>query len=183
MGQMTRALATLLLFASAQPLLAQQPANRGAARGGVVAATRPVYDTFKGYIIRAADQMPPSDYSFRPTPEVRTFGELIGHIANSNYEFCALALKEQSPMSEDLEKRTAKASLAEAVRASFQYCDRVYSEIGDAAASETVDLFGNSATRLGAVTFNAGHNAEHYGNIVTYMRLKGLVPPSSQPSP
>ncbi|MBI4538403.1 MAG: DinB family protein [Gemmatimonadetes bacterium] len=183
MNAMTRVLAVLLLAA---PNLApaQQPMNREAGRGSVVAATRPPYETFKGYIVRAAEQMPEANYSFRATPEVRSFGELLGHIANSNYEFCSAALKEQNPLKEDVEKsRTTRAALAEALRTSFQYCDRVYSEITDAMATEPIQLFGMDLTRLGVVTLNAAHDGEHYGNIVTYMRLKGLVPPSSQPSP
>ncbi len=131
----------------------------------------------------AADQMPESDYAFRATPQVRTFAELIGHLADSQFYICAAALGEAPKAVEgDWEKKTAKAELTGAFRASTEYCARAYAQ-PDAAASQPTKLFGQDATHFAALIRNAVHDGEHYGNIVTYMRLKGMVPPSSQPAP
>lgn len=168
----------VLLLASVRPLAAQDAA---AAADPIVESVRVLYEQVKGNVIRAAEEMPEENYAFRPTPDVRTFGELVGHIANTQYAFCAAALDEENPSGEDIEEaRTTKAELVEAVRAAFGYCDEVYGQMTDADALETVSSFGGGRTRLWVLTFNATHDNLHYGNIVTYMRLNGLVPPSSQ---
>jgi uncharacterized damage-inducible protein DinB len=148
----------------------------------VMASTRPLYDQVKGYITRAADQMPEEHYPYRPTPEVRTFGELIAHIATTQYFFCAAALGEANPEPRDFEKGpTTRRVLTEGLQGSFKYCDRAYA-LSDAQVTkwQPIKGFGERAP-LSILILNIGHNNEHYGNIVTYMRMKGLVPPSSQP--
>lgn len=163
--------------AAAQTAPANAPANPA------VASARPLYDQIKGYILKSADQMSDANYAFQPTPEVRTFGQIIGHLANDQYLFCSSALGEKNPEARDIEKtQTTKAALVEAIRASFTYCDRAY-QMSDAAATkwQTIQGFGDRAP-LSLLILNVAHNDEHYGNIVTYMRIKGMVPPSSQPS-
>ena len=149
------------------------------AQTGAVAGIGTIYGVAKGNLIKAAEQMPEADYSFKATPEVRSFGQLVGHVANANYMFCAMVLGEKSPNSTDLEKTTAKAGLVQGLKDSFTYCDKAYA-ITDAAATANVDLFGMKTNKIGVLSFNSAHDMEHYGNIVTYMRLKGMVPPSSQ---
>ena len=146
-------------------------------------SNRALYETVKGYILAAAEQMPEADYAFRPTDEVRSFGEIIGHIADAHYLFCSAALQEENPNGENIEEsRTSKAELVEALRASVEYCDRVYEEISDAQLAEPATVFGQERNLLFPVAFNITHDDHHYGNLVTYMRLNGMVPPSSQPS-
>lgn len=177
---MNRLLVALLL-ASAQPLAAQAPQKSEGATNPVMGSTRPHYERVKDYLLRAAEQMPEEHYAFRPTPEVRTFGEMIGHLADTQYYFCSTALGEENPQKEELEKtRTTKTALVEAIRASFEYCDRSY-EMTDARVTRSVQLSGREQLPLSMLILNVGHGNEHYGNIVTYMRMKGLVPPSSQP--
>jgi uncharacterized damage-inducible protein DinB len=175
---MKRAIIALAGLLIATPV-AGQAAHAGHGQTGAVAGVKGLYDMAKGWITSAADQMPEADYAFKPTPEVRSYGQLIGHIANANYMFCSSALGEQSPSQQNLEQVTSKAQLVEALRASFAYCDRAYA-MTDEKAGEALTVFGTQATRLYALEFNMGHDFEHYGNIVTYLRLKGLVPPSSQ---
>ena len=150
-----------------------------AAQTGAVAGIGTVYTVAKGNIVKAAEQMSEENYSFKATPEVRSFGQLVGHVANANYMFCAMVLGEKSPNSTDFEKTTAKADLVQAIKDSFAYCDKAYA-ISDAAATANVDLFGMKTNKIGVLSFNSGHDMEHYGNMVTYFRLKGMVPPSSQ---
>ena len=148
----------------------------------IVGSARPLHEQVRGYIVRSVDQMPEEHYGFQPTPDVRTFGQLIAHIANTQYLFCSAALGEQNPDARDFEKsHTTKAMLTEAIQASFKYCDRAYAMPDDQATRwQAIKGWGDRAP-LSILILNIGHNNEHYGNIVTYMRLKGLVPPSSQP--
>ena len=152
-----------------------------AAAQGAVSGVGTIYNVAKNNLVRAAEQMPEADYGFQATKDVRTFGQLVGHVANANYMICAMASGEKSPNAVDVEKTvTAKADLVKALKDSFTFCDKAY-QITDAKGLEEMTLFGMKTNRVGVLAFNAGHDMEHYGNIVTYMRLKGMVPPSSQP--
>ena len=156
--------------------VAQMPMSHG----GGVASVKPVYDIVKGYLTKSAEQMPEANYSFKATPEVRPFGQLIGHVANAQYIVCSAVKGEANPSKADFEKTTAKADLVKALNDSFAYCDGAY-QIDDMKAMEEITLFGSmKGSRLWGMAFNAAHDFEHYGNIVTYFRLKGMVPPSSQ---
>jgi len=155
------------------------PVAPAAAQGSAVSGLGAAYHAVHGFVVGAAEAMPEANYSFKPTPEVRSFGQLIGHIANANYMFCSTATGEKSPNAEDFEKVADKAALVAAVKASFDYCTKAHG-MTDAKGVESISLFGMDMNRLGVLAFNTAHDYEHYGNIVTYMRLKGLVPPSSQ---
>jgi len=165
----------LLALLVAAPASAQMSHGSDASLAGI----RGVYQTARGYITAAADQVSEADYGFKPTPEVRSFGQLVGHVANAGYMFCAAVLGEQAPAMPDAEKLATKAELVAALKASFEYCDRAH-RIDAMKGGEAVTFFGQPHTRLSVLAFNMGHALEHYGNMVTYMRLKGMVPPSSQ---
>ena len=148
------------------------------------AGLKNLYETSRGWILRAAETMPEEHYAFKPTPDVRSFGELLGHLANTQYNFCTPARKTDNPNKTNIEKTvTGKAALVAALKEAFAFCDPAYQMSSDAALSEEVK-FGTRPVAAGySLTFNVAHNFEHYGNIVTYMRLKGLVPPSSDRTP
>lgn len=133
------------------------------------------------WIESAAQVMPEAEYTFRPDPAVRSFGEILGHIADTNYLFCSAVLSESDPASKIEKTKITKAELTSAIRDAFVYCDRAYSALSDENAHETVKAFGQERNRLGVLWFNASHNLEHYGNLVVYLRTKGIVPPSSEP--
>jgi uncharacterized damage-inducible protein DinB len=137
------------------------------------------WTSVKKNVTDAATQMPENEYSFKPTPEVRSFGQIVGHLANDHFLICSAAKGEKNPNGTDFEKTTAKADLLKALADSATYCDGAFAAMTDAKANESVDLFGNKFKRLGALTLNVTHDNEHYGNFVTYMRLKGHVPPTS----
>ena len=168
--------AVLLSTALAAVLLA--PAA-GAQAGPAVGSVASTYMPARNYLTAAAEQMPESDYGFKPTPEVRSFGQLVGHVANAQFMICSAALGEANPNSENFEQATAKAALVAALRASSALCDRAYAQT-DEAAMQMGALFGQQRTRLSILVLNAAHDFEHYGNMVTYLRIKGMVPPSSQ---
>jgi uncharacterized damage-inducible protein DinB len=171
---LTRSL--LILCAAAAPALAQAGANPN------VENARLLWDGVRVYISDAAAEVPESMYAYRPTADVRTFGQLIGHIAGAQQNFCAIALGEKPPAEDVVEKSaTTKAALVAALKASNDYCAKAYKQT-DAATKPMVDLFGEQRSRLFVLLENAGHDNEHYGNIVTYMRMNKMVPPSSKPS-
>lgn len=173
-----RVVALLTLVAAPTVALAQGMAH-DQHHGGGVAAVQPLYERLKDLYVRSAEQMPAEHYGYRPTADVRTFGQILGHVANENYLFCAAAMSEEDPNETDFEKVTAKAEMIAAVKASFEYCDPAY-QMADRRAMEQVTFFGQEGSRLWVLMFNVVHDSEHYGNIVTYMREKGQVPPSSQ---
>ena len=132
-------------------------------------------------VVRAAEKMPEADYGFKPTPEVRTFAQLIGHITIDNFQMCSasMGIMDSPKPTIDLRAATAsKAELQKALKASIEYCNRAYAytdeQLGEMVPERQVNV------RMQPLIYNAGHNYEHYGNMVTYMRLKGLVPPSSE---
>jgi uncharacterized damage-inducible protein DinB len=158
-------------------------AQKAPAADAAVAAIRSQWEAQAGYLLRAAEQMPDSNYAFRPVATVRSFGQLIGHVAGSQNAMCAMALGDPERAEDEIEKSaTTKAQLVVALRASSEYCRRAYAQ-SDAAATAEGTVYGEKQTRIAALAMNAVHDAEHYGNVVTYFRIKGLVPPSSQPRP
>ena len=142
------------------------------------------YGIVKDTIVRSADKMPEANYGFKPTDEVRSFGELVGHVADAQYLFCSTAIGEKSPATGSIEKtKTTKADLVQALKDAFAYCDAAYEGMTDAVAVQTVKFFGRDVPKLGVLAFSNMHDDEHYGNMVTYLRLKHIVPPSSEPRP
>jgi len=136
----------------------------------------------KDIAVRAAEKMPEEQYGFRPTPEVRTFGQLVGHLADANVMMCSMALGEKVEPWTVEKTKTSKADLVAALKESVAVCDRVFAQ-GDDALATGMKLFGFETTRFALVGILIGHEFEHYGNMVTYMRIKGLVPPSSENPP
>jgi uncharacterized damage-inducible protein DinB len=171
-------LATTLIAAGSA--VAQAPAAAG---GPLTKSLQGTLGYVKGNITKAAEQMPEANYAFQPTPDVRSFGQLIGHIADANFGICSTAAGEKPPAPGGQVEKTlvTKADLQKALADSFTYCDKVFAGLTDAQAVELVPFFGGQQMpKLAVLAFNTSHDFEHYGNIVTYLRLKGLVPPSSQ---
>ena len=116
-----------LLTLCAVPAAAQAPANTA------VGSVRPLYAQVRDYVTAAAEQMPEAEYGFKPTPEVRSFGQLVGHLANAQHMICALALGEQNQGGRNWEEVTEKAALVAALRASSEVCDRAYQQSDESA--------------------------------------------------
>ena len=174
---------TLLLLAVTAGLCLSQSPDLTSMSGHA----RTLQNQVKVNIIKSAEKMPAENYSFRPTPDIRSYAELIAHVADANYLFCSAALGEENPnpkVEEGVKKDPAKpkAAIVEALNASFAYCDKAYAAMTDQNASESVKFFGRDRARIGVLSFNTSHDFEHYGNIVTYLRLKKIVPPSSERS-
>ena len=132
------------------------------------------------WVTKAAEQVPDTSYAFKPTASVRSFGQLVGHIAGTQDLMCAAILGEKLPAEDAVEKgATTKAALVAALKASTEHCKKAYA-ISDADAGKTVKLFGVEKSALYWLVSNMAHDNLHYGNMVTYMRVMGMVPPSSQ---
>lgn len=143
------------------------------------ASIKSVFDMLKGNLSKSAEKVGEDLYGFKPTPEVRSFGQLIGHLADSQFGMCATAAGEKPAQSGIEKSATTKAALMKALSDSIAYCDKVLAGMDDTKGLEVTKFFTGPTTRLGVLAFNNAHSYEHYGNLVTYMRLKGIVPPSS----
>lgn len=169
-------LVAILAALAAMPLPAQTapaPSDPG------LMAARQAAAMMNPWLTKAADQMSEADYAFKPTPEVRSFGQLLAHVADLNYLFCSAAMGAQPPVSDIEKNRTTKADIQQAVSASFAYCDGAYADMTDAKARTLVELMGSPMPALAVLIFRTHHLSLHYGNVVTYMRLRGRVPPST----
>jgi len=151
-------------------------------------AQNPFTDAVKGQlaqiknpVIRTAEKVPEDLYAFKPVPEVRSLGQLIAHIADGNFGICAAGSGMKPPMTGIEKGTTGKAALQKALAASFEFCEQAIASMDDKKGTEIVKTFLGMQPRLGVLAFNNSHVNEHYGNLVTYMRLKGIVPPSSEP--
>jgi uncharacterized damage-inducible protein DinB len=150
-----------------------------ASKGPLVSSSQALFGVAKGDILKSIDKIPDNLWSFQPTPDVRTVGQLFAHIADGQYEFCSSA--EGKQVDKGIEKTAkTKAEISAAVKEAFAYCDAQFAKMTDASAAEPVSFFGRQLTRLSIMDFNTAHTMEHYGNLVTYMRIKGIVPPSSE---
>ena len=147
-------------------------------------ALKQAWDDAKGNVQASAELMPDADYAFKPAEQVRTFGQILAHVAGANYVFCAAAKGDKSPFAEDNFEKTAKtkAEIVKALNDSLAYCDAAYAALTDRSAGEMITMpFGmGTQARASALIGNAGHLQEHYGNLVTYFRIKGMVPPTSK---
>ena len=170
----------LLATVVSTPAFAQSPTMPPA--GGVyTAAAKAQWNMIKGNIAKTATKVSEENYAFKPTPEVRSLGEILGHVADSNFGICAAAAGEKAPAG-GFEKKTAKADIVKGVNDSIAYCDKVIAALDDTKGAAAVQFFTGPTPKLMVFNFNTGHCNEHYGNLVTYMRLKGIVPPSSEPT-
>ena len=162
-------------------VLAQTPAT--ATPNPITASEKGFYGVVSGEVVAAAEKMPEQNYSFKPTPEVRSFGQLVGHVADAQYGLCSSAAGEPEPM-KDIEKtKTSKADLVIALKDAIAYCNKVYAGMTDAQGSQMVKVMNYDLARLTVLSVNTAHTDEHYGNMVTYLRIKGIIPPSSEKRP
>jgi uncharacterized damage-inducible protein DinB len=174
-------LATALVVASG--VASAQMSQPTAASNPFSASLKTMYDGVARNFVEAAEKFPEADYAFKPTPQVRSFGELVGHLADANYASCARAKGEKNPNDgNSFEKVTTKAGLVQGVKDAVAYCGTVYGTASDAMLMQMIKVGEREMLRSTPLVGNISHSNEHYGNIVTYMRLKGLVPPSTERS-
>jgi len=185
-------IAVLFGFLLAIPSAAQTDQQSGASPANPLSTwLRNAYMGNRNVIVRSAEKMPEENYGMRPgtQQEVRTFGQQVGHIADYNFLWCSQAKGEKNPNAgNNLEKLNTKAEFLKALNDAFAYCDGVYSSLTDASGVEMVDITQESGRqtrnlRMALLILNFAHNNEIYGNMVTYLRMKDIVPASSEPRP
>lgn len=142
------------------------------------------YRSIRDYFLRAAEKMPEENYAFKPSPDVRSFAQQIAHVADDQYNLCAPAKGEtrKEPYTYIESTLSKKAELIAALKDAFAYCDGAYGALTEKSGAETVKFGKGETTRFHMLNWNLWHTWEHYGNIVVYLRMKGLVPPTSEPS-
>lgn len=146
-----------------------------------LAFSKNVLDTAKALVKRAAAKMPEDKYAFRPSSDVRTFGETVAHIADSQVLLCTLARDGKPAASPNYEKNaSSKAAALAALDEAFALCDQMVASLTAASSVEMVNFFGQKAPRSGVIYRSTGHMFQHYGNLSTYLRMNGLVPPTSE---
>jgi uncharacterized damage-inducible protein DinB len=185
---MRRTVITVVVSLLAVPAFAQsegsgqgpsQPPTAGAL---LVRVAQNAWAGAKRNTVESADQMPEANYSFKPADTVRTFGQILAHVADSNYFYCARSKGEAPPVPDGTLEKTAttKAAIVKALGESVAYCDPVYASLTEASAAEMVKAGDRQIPRVQPLFSNVSHNVEHYGNLVTYFRMKNLVPPSTK---
>ena len=172
---------------------AAQSAQQNAANAANPLSTwlRNAYVGNRNNILRSAEKMPEENYGMRPgsQEEVRTFGQQVGHVANYNYLWCSQAKGEKNPNAgKNLEKLATKAEFLKALGDAYAYCDGAYNNLTDASGMETIDITQESgrqtkSLRMALLILNYAHDNEVYGSMVTYLRIKNIVPSSSEPRP
>jgi uncharacterized damage-inducible protein DinB len=185
MKTFVRMLVLCLLVPAGIALAQDKPGQEKSAAGEnpLTSWNKGAYARVRGLLVRSAEKMPEENYGFKPVDTVRSYGQIVGHVADAQYLFCSLATGEKNPGLDIEHTKTSKADLIAALNTAFAYCDKAYESMTDASATQTIKLFGNDAPRMSALIVNNMHNMEHYGNMVTYMRIKGIVPPSSEQPP
>ena len=179
---MKSCIGVLVLFAIIVGTAFASDAASSATQSNVLSAyNKTIYAGVKNILLRSAEKMPEETYSFKPTDAVRSYGQILGHVADAQYLFCSSVLGEKNPALKIEQTKTSKADLIAALKDAFSYCDKAYDDMTDASATQMVTLFGGDTPKLGVLNVNNVHTIEHYGNLVTYMRMKNIVPPTSEP--
>jgi hypothetical protein len=169
-----KSLTILTALAAASVMYAQNPLS---------SELKAQYDISKDLITKSAERMSESNYSFKPNEgNTRTFGQIIGHIADVQLALCGAAKGEQTRGNAE-RSNTSKADLTLALKESFNYCDGVVNSLTDATATQMVKMFDRDQSKLGVMYFDVIHNNEMYGQIVAYYRAKNMVPPSTADRP
>jgi hypothetical protein len=170
-------LAFLGLTCAAQDKMA---AAQSTAPANQVTDVKAAYATIKGNITKMADRMPEADYAFKASPDIRSYGELMAHIATAQVLYCSMAAGE---MKRPADVKGSKADIVAAIKGSFDACDAVFNSLTDASAMEGVRGRRGQTARISVLWGMIVHSNEEYGYGSIYLRLKGLTPPSSDPAP
>jgi hypothetical protein len=136
------------------------------------------YTAIKNNLLKMAEKMPEENYSYKATPDVRSFGQLVGHVADSQLRTCSAV--NGTAKTPNASSKTSKADLVAALKESIAECDTAYDAVTDATAAEMIKTARGQRTKLGALIGNTTHDNEEYGYMAVYLRLKGVVPPSSE---
>jgi hypothetical protein len=178
---MKYACSAVFVFALAVPAAQAQMAQQAPQTISLATGLQRSYDGIKRNLTEMAAKMAEADYGFMPTKDVRTFAQLMGHAANAQFNACAAARGMANPnQGNDNEKKATKAEAVKALADSFAVCDEAFKMLTDANATEMVKQGQNSVARGSILANMVAHSNEVYGTGISYLRMKGLVPPSTE---
>jgi hypothetical protein len=171
---------------SGAPAHAQRP-DEGAAQKRDKSKASPFSDVIRAswyninaLILASARKVPEEHYGFKPTNDVRTFGGILSHVAADHHAACGPTIGRKAPDTR-FDRLKSKEEIVKALLESSAVCDMAYGLLTDENAAFKYRAYDGEYTRFALLTSNVTHDSEHYGNLVTYMRLKDIVPPSSAP--
>ena len=181
MKRITCIVAGLMLFAVSSA--AQAPT--AGEKVGLATSMQRAYGTLKGNLTQAAEKMPEANYGFKPAsdPDLRTYGQWIGHQADNQFTNCAILKGVPNPSpAQSNEKKMTKAELAKALADAFAFCDGAISALTDQNAMQMVKQGEGETARGGVASALLSHGLESYGIVVVYLRAKGIAPPNAAPA-
>ena len=181
MKRITCIVAGLMLFAVSSA--AQAPS--AGEKVGLATSLQRAYGTLKGNLTQAAEKMPEANYGFKPAsdPDLRTYGQWIGHQADNQFTNCATIKGVPNPSpAQSNEKKMTKAELVKALADAFAFCDGAISGLTDQNAMQMVKQGEGETARGGVVSALLSHGLESYGIVVVYLRAKGIAPPNAAPA-
>ena len=180
MKRMVCVVAGLVVFAVCAA--AQAPAGQ---KVGLATSMQNAYATLKGNLTQAAEKMPEANYGFKPAPDpdLRTFGQWIGHQTDNQFLNCATLKGVPNPSpAQSNEKKTTKTELVKALADAFAFCDGALSSLTDQNALQLIKQGDGETARGGVASALLSHGLESYGIVVVYMRAKGVAPPTAAPA-
>jgi uncharacterized damage-inducible protein DinB len=180
MTKMKRALviATLLLLAAAAP--AAQTTSV-ATKNPVSTALRDILPRRQKNTVAAVEAMPADKFNYKPTSDQRTFGQLVVHMAETNYLLCSKVTALSAPKVEEVKDSDPKDKLVAALKASFDFCSDALAKMDDSKLAETTEGFGGKqVTRAWLSLILAGAWDDHYAETAMYLRLNGVLPPTAK---
>ena len=155
---------------------AQAPAPAGPA-----AEVQRSYNGVKANILKSADRMPAESYSYKPEPDIRTFARVVNHVTEAQLRSCAAANETPAASLPKVPAETAdKAAIVSALQASFAECDKAFASLTDSNLADSFTMGPMKRSRIGLMWGTVSHDSEQYATLALYLRLKGLVPPSSE---
>lgn len=167
------------LMASALAAAVLLTPSLASAQNPLMTSVKSQHDGVKSNLLKTAAAVPDAVWSYKATPEVRSFAQLVGHIIDASMSICGAATGDKgTPMNAE-KTMTTKADLSKALADAMAFCDKQIASLDDTKGMEQVKFFGGMTPRAMVIAFNTSHSNEHYGNLVTYMRLNKIVPPSS----
>lgn len=147
---------------------------------GPAAEVQAAYNRLKPNVLKAAEKMPEADFQYKPTADIRTFARIVNHVTEAQFHVCA-ALNGETADPKAVPSDTAdKATVIAGLTASFTACDKAYGALTDATITEVLTIGPVKRSRIGAAWGNVSHDNEQYAELSTYLRLKGIVPPTAE---
>ncbi|MBI2816714.1 MAG: DinB family protein [Acidobacteria bacterium] len=135
------------------------------------------WEITRGLVVGMVEAVPESKWGYKPTPEVRSFREQFTHLISENFYYMSMVADDKAPDRAKLEALTNRDEIIKTLKDSYDYGAKALSALTDQKATEMITIRGQQVPRWTAALYNLTDNMDHYGNLVVYVRLNGMVPP------